>query len=155
MTYNKTNWVDNTNPAINANNLNKIENELEILDDQLNSLEEDYIEEFQKLKVYSTSETIVGIWIDNKPIYRKVLIPYQTQSYAPSTSYTISVDPDIDKIIRWDVLVTGNTNNNQEINKYVIPGRYTKSSNSITIESTATYSTNITHIILEYTKVSS
>ena len=29
--YNKTNWVNNTNPPINAENLNKIENELERL----------------------------------------------------------------------------------------------------------------------------
>ena len=39
MTYNKTNWVNNTNPPISAENLNKIENELESLDSDINIIE--------------------------------------------------------------------------------------------------------------------
>ena len=44
MTYNKTNWVDNTNPAISADNLNKIENELENLDSQMSYLTDNFVE---------------------------------------------------------------------------------------------------------------
>ena len=142
MTYNKTIWENDITP-VSASNMNKIEDKIEALDN-----------ETVELKTYSTTEIAVGTWVDGKTIYRKVFIPYQTQSYAASTSYTINVGSGIDKIIRWDVLTTGNNNNNQEVNKYVIPGRFTKSSNSITIDSTATYSTNVTHVILEYTKTS-
>ncbi len=56
MAYIKTNWENNVTP-INADNLNKIENQLEI-----NSISNDY----------STSETVIGTWI-GKPLYRKVL----------------------------------------------------------------------------------
>ena len=101
--------------------------------------------------VYSTEETVVGEWIDGKPIYRKVYIPFTTKSYTIG-NYSLVIDSGVDKIIRWDILVTGNNNDNQEVNKYVIPTRYTKSTNTLTFECTATYSTNVTHFILEYTK---
>lgn len=57
MAYTKTNWVNNTTP-INATNLNKIENELEALDKDIN---------------YSTTEQVIGTWITGKPLYRKVV----------------------------------------------------------------------------------
>lgn len=67
MAYVKTNWINNTTP-INATNLNKIENELEALDKDIN---------------YSTTEQVIGTWIDGKPIYRKVIT-----GNAPSTDWT-------------------------------------------------------------------
>lgn len=57
MTYVKTEWENGTTP-INADNLNKIENELESLDTS---------------NTYSTTETAVGTWTDGKTIYRKVI----------------------------------------------------------------------------------
>ena len=88
MSYIKTIWENDITP-VSANNMNKIENELESLDN-----------ETVELKTYSTTETAIGTWIDGKTIYRKVFIPYQTQSYAANTSYTINVGSGIDKIIR-------------------------------------------------------
>ena len=105
-----------------------------------------------ELPTYSTEEQVVGTWIDGKPIYRKVYIPFEAKSYA-SGSYTMTLDVPIDKIIRWDVLTTGNSGENQEVNKYIVPGRYTKISNQISLDcNISSYNTNITHVILEYTK---
>lgn len=39
MAYTKTSWSNDTAPAINASNLNKIENELEYLDNLVNNVE--------------------------------------------------------------------------------------------------------------------
>lgn len=59
MSYTKTNWenLPSTNTPLNANNLNKIENELSALDNNVS---------------YSMAETRIGTWIDGKPLYRKV-----------------------------------------------------------------------------------
>lgn len=56
--YSKTTWTNSSAPAINADNLNKIENGIEAC---------------SKATVYSTTEQVVGTWIDGKPIYRKAL----------------------------------------------------------------------------------
>lgn len=105
-----------------------------------------------ELPTYSTEEQQIGTWIDGKPIYRKVYIPFEAKSYT-SGSYTVTLDVPIGTIIRWDVLTTGNNNENQEVNKYIVPGRYSKTPNQISLEcNTSSYVTNITYIILEYTK---
>lgn len=51
-------WDENI--PVTANNLNEMQN---ILNDNISE---------NVLDKYSTNETIIGIWIDNKPIYRKV-----------------------------------------------------------------------------------
>lgn len=101
---------------------------------------------------YSTTEKKIGTWIDGKPIYRKALNPYGTKSYATSEVNTINIGVNVDTLIRFDVMTVGNSSANREVNKYVIPGRYTKSSQTVTIECTTNYGTNATYIILEYTK---
>ena len=102
--------------------------------------------------MYSTTERKVGAWIDGKPIYRKVYNPFGTKDYAQGTTYDFAVDSGIDKIIRFDVLTTGNSNNNQEVNRFIVPYRYDKSANKVYIEALNRYQTNTTHVILEYTK---
>lgn len=60
MAYTKTIWEDlpSTNTPLNATNLNKIENELSALDQSTD---------------YSSTEKVIGSWIDGKSIYRKVI----------------------------------------------------------------------------------
>ena len=59
MSYTKTTWVNNSSPKINATNLNNIENQLEKISNGLD---------------YSTTEIDTGKkWINNKPIYKKVV----------------------------------------------------------------------------------
>ena len=62
MAYTKTTWVNGETP-INADNLNKIENQLETNTNDINAL-----------NTYSTSEQRIGTWIDGKPLYRKVIV---------------------------------------------------------------------------------
>ena len=71
MSYVKTNWVNNTTP-LNASNLNKIEDELEILDENI---------------TYSTTEQVVGATEDDKPIYRSRIV-YSVNT--GSTSHDVS-----------------------------------------------------------------
>lgn len=90
MDYEKTNWIDNKTP-INAKNLNKIENGIasvakrmdeivinnkEIEDKTKNTYSANIIdkllEEATPTEVYSTTETKIGTWIDEKPVYEKV-----------------------------------------------------------------------------------
>ena len=66
----KINFVNNTTPALNATNLNKLQQNIE---EELNEITPKF--------EYSTTETVVGKWIDNKPIYRKVI---HVNSLTPS-----------------------------------------------------------------------
>lgn len=56
---NKINFVNNNQPAINATNLNQMQTNIE------NAIDESF--------ECSTSEKKIGKWIDNKPIYRKII----------------------------------------------------------------------------------
>ena len=52
----KINFVNNSQPYLSAENLNQLQTNIE------NAIDN-----------YSTTETVIGKWIDNKPIYRKVI----------------------------------------------------------------------------------
>ena len=108
----KINFINNSEPAINATNLNKLQDNTEdaiqevqdVVDDlDTNKLDKasvkdtyntsatdtyccDYI---NGLETYSTDETRVGTWIDGKPIYRKVLTGTLPVG-AGSNSFTLS-----------------------------------------------------------------
>ena len=59
-------------------------------------------------QIYSTDETVIGTWIDGKPIYRKVVTLSTTvtiDSRAPSISHGIS---NIDRTISCRAFNTGN-----------------------------------------------
>ena len=46
---------------------------------------------------YSTSERIIGEWIDGKPLYERTLI-YQNASASSSSEYSIDISTDISNI---------------------------------------------------------
>ena len=84
----KINFINNSVPAVNATNLNKMQDNAE---DAINELQEEQNDKIKTTKTtsntdtyscnyindfceYSTSETKTNkVWIDNKPIYRKVI----------------------------------------------------------------------------------
>lgn len=71
--------VDNTNTSFEGNNVQEV---LEEIDGRLNS--------------YSTTEKVIGTWIDGKPLYQKTL----TGTYSSSQNVDISVaDLDIETIM--------------------------------------------------------
>lgn len=92
----KINFINDTTPALNATNLNKLQQNVEdaiqevqdIADDlDTNKLDKTSVKDAYStsatytyscnyvngLETYSTDETRIGTWVDNKPIYRKVL----------------------------------------------------------------------------------
>jgi len=80
--YNKQTWIDGTSIA-NAERLNHIEDG--IYDNSLDN-------------VYSTSETDTGkVWIDGKPIYRKVIT--NTTPESGSVSKTIGTISNIESLV--------------------------------------------------------
>ena len=141
MAYTKTNWVNNTTP-INATNLNKIEDELEILDKNIN---------------YSTTEQVIGTWIDNKPLYRKVIThTYSSGSTSGSKSSGLSnldyieVNCVIKKLTSttdWEKPYSSGSALDDWIRVF-----YRNSTNTIEIRSSSFANDVDLYIILEYTK---
>jgi hypothetical protein len=110
--------------------------------------------------VYNTDETVIGQWIDGKPIYRKV---YTNLSFNSSKMVSISLTTlNVDKIIRCDGWIT----RDGYANIYPISHpqemvQYTKnvavdSSFNLTVTLGSGYSDvsvfKISHLIFEYTK---
>ena len=56
---NKINFVNNSEPALSAETLNQMQNNIE--------------EAIEKKQNYSTEEQVIGTWIDGKPLYRKTI----------------------------------------------------------------------------------
>lgn len=72
MAYTKTNWSNDNAPAINEENLNKIEDG--IFDAHTKNDEQDNkINEINSINEYSGQEKIVGKWTNGKNIYRKTI----------------------------------------------------------------------------------
>lgn len=151
MAYTKTNWINDSVPAINAGNLNKIEQGIydnsvateentsnignidnlatQNKSDLVNAINEVNQNDINK-STYSTSEQVIGKWTNGKPIYRKVVTGTVPKSdYYPTVATGIT---NLDKVISISaVLAYGN---NRE---YFSSTRYTyyldKGDNKITI----------------------
>lgn len=139
MAYRQHTWIDGSAPALSALNLNEMEEGLAVSVASTN---------------YSTTEQVIGTWIDGKPLYRKV-IAVETSTVTHNANTTINVPLSslpVGKIVRFDCLLTGNNTVNQEVNKYIVPERYDRTNDRLTLYCEATYSTNSIHVILEYTK---
>lgn len=113
--------------------------------------------DIENLQTYSTSEVNTGkVWIDNKPIYRKII----TYTYSQGST-TGSVNSELSNLsyINIKAMVHKDTNDNdwEPIPYYSSSSDwcrlfYRSSSNTIQIRSSATSSTFYLYIILEYTK---
>lgn len=90
MAYTKTNWINDSVPAINAGNLNKIEQgiydnsvaieentnnigDIDNLTTKNNSNVVEAINEVNNKFNYSTEEQVIGKWRDGKSLYRKTI----------------------------------------------------------------------------------
>ena len=117
MAYNKTNWqnLPSTNTPISANNLNKIENGIydnSLKADQVGDLTQltttekstlvgainENNSQITNLNTYSTTEQVIGTWIDDKPIYRQCVY---VSSFPNATSVIIDLSSsNIDYLIK-------------------------------------------------------
>lgn len=90
----KINFINNSVPALNSTNLNKLQDNVEdaMKSERTSSNTDTYSCNYiNECKTYSTNETLTGeTWIDGKPIYRKV-IEYTGEIQASTwTSISIS-----------------------------------------------------------------
>ena len=118
--------------------------------DNLNDLQDNVEDAINLVSDYSTIETVVGTWIDDRPIYRKVL----TGTTSNTTDTTIDNITNLDKIIS----ATGGILASNYINPI---GIYTDNNNWITIFGhydvvgllyTDNYKNSEYYCIIEYTK---
>lgn len=112
-------------------------------------------EKIDKLTTYSTSEQVVGKWIDEKPVYRKIITGSLTKSGA--STVTSLLDIGYDTITKLDI-ITKNTDpitsqyyssTTSNIRCYIVPA-----SKQLKVEIGSAYPTvPLDYIItLEYTK---
>lgn len=136
MSYIKTEWHNDSVPAINEGNLNKIEqgiydadersinNETNIGDlTQLNTTNKsnivNAINEVNQNDInkgtYSTTEQKIGIWLDGKPIYKKTIV---VNSLTGSAAFY--TDTSIDNIVNIYGLATysNNDKNKHQLGAY-------------------------------------
>lgn len=111
------NLVNGTNIIIeeNGDNIN-----MNLSSTYNTNLQQEINDSFKENNIYSTDETIIGTWIDGKPIYRKVIA--RNESITNGTSITVS-SLNIDEVIK-----IGSINQNQSSN-FKFFGSYYDSSN--------------------------
>ena len=118
MAYTKTNWINGQTP-INATNLNHIEDGIEAALEKTSvkttatqsdsdTYSCDYI---NGLNTYSTTEQVVGKWIDGKPIYRKFI---QTTNVT-FDNYTMLALDNNTNLISYEAYIR---RNNNRLDKY-------------------------------------
>ena len=165
MTYIKTEWKNDSVPAINATNLNKIEegiyqahqnieniklpeiqNEESVGTDKVYSC--DYI---NKLNTYLPKEHVIGTWVNGKPIYRRV-IDIDTITLVNGTNTIEHGISNLEAVVKMDMMLRY-TNENW-YHTWDSYGTITVGYNIISIDVSAGTSNtfNDGHIILEYTK---
>lgn len=101
---------------------------------------------------YSTTETVVGIWINNKPIYRKVINFTNT-----STNWqTIDTITNMDEVVTLKGYVYDGGNNKTAIPSYGTDSVkfYITSAGAVNKQATSYYQNKTGVLILEYTKTS-
>ena len=107
MAYSKVDWTNSpsTTTPINASNLNKMDNQIQLNDTNITNLDERIttaegdIETLEGINEYSTTEQVIGKWYNGKPLYRKI---YEVASLPNNTAmniaYNISNLEDVVKI---------------------------------------------------------
>ena len=134
--------------------------------DNLNDLQDNVEEAINLVSNYSTEEKVIGTWIDNRPLYRKVIStgtwiddrPIYRKVLTGTTSNT--TDTTIDNITNLDKIIsaTGGILASNYINPI---GIYTDNNNWITIFGhydvvgllyTDNYKNSEYYCIIEYTK---
>lgn len=145
------NLVNGTNVVIeeNGDNIN-----LNLSSAYTNNLEQNITDSFKNNNIYSETETVIGKWIDNKPIYRKVL----TGTLPTGSGENVFTVPNA-KIINFNGIIKSTYNqwwpipaiyseDNYRIYTYISLDR-----TQLKVDCGSYFSTNSQYeIIIEYTK---
>jgi hypothetical protein len=133
---------------VSASDMNQIKTGVNTNESNIGALETSFTDSV----TYSTTETVIGTWIDGKPIYRKVITETCSGGTTISINHNIS---NLNEVISLEYFTFNNTNKNTDIPHN---GSNTLSINRIT---TTTINGSIStgydsgwqlKIILEYTK---
>lgn len=114
-------------------------------------------EAINQLSVYSANETVVGKWIDDKPIYRKVLTGTWGQITAGSWNQVDIPFPNLERLIKIDAIDIMESGGNQQpflfdsADNYKSQAFYYQGNIRIRCNN-ASQSNCPYHIIVEYTK---
>lgn len=109
--------------------------------------------EVAKKNVYSTDETIIGTWINNKPIYRKVVTYVGNDSEKTISTGISNMDVCVNaygvaKMSGDSIYLPMNFYNNGGWNSFHI----TNNGETITYQRGSSYETIDMHFVIEYTK---
>jgi hypothetical protein len=149
----KINFQNNTSPYINDINLNQMQDNIEnAIGDAIEEIKQEVLD----AEMYSTSEIKTNkIWIDGKPIYRKV---YNTTTVAGNNNISISnISSNIESIIKMDGFIIQSSGNITSLSYYYTSNDwcnlyYSANSDNIIIRCGTTASFGNTYLIVEYTK---
>lgn len=131
--------LPDTSTPLNAENLNNNFNELN-----------DSIEELKESNVYSEEEQVIGIWLNGKPLYRKIY-----SGKAPDLMNTVAYLNNINMIyVRgWLALPTGTQ---QMVGGYIDNVNYSdvvlSAENELKLYVSSAWRNSSYNLILEYTK---
>ena len=156
---NKINFqnLPNTTTPVNATNLNQVQTNVENAINSVDTAVTNLQTEVNTKSTYSTTETVIGTWIDGKPIYRKVIdIGNLPNNDYKDVAHNINNIRDFTKI---DAIINTGTGYYYSLNMRgtsvmfadnttVIRADTTK----IQIGTTGNYSAQSGYAILEYTK---
>lgn len=124
----KINFVNNSAPDLSAETLNQMQNNIE--------------EAIEEKHAYSTEEREVGTWIDEKPLYRKV-VSVNTPSSSPVR---------IGQIANLETLVYGCILFQHEGGTFCTPNSVYAFGENVDIEHNKLPTASNIKVILEYTK---
>lgn len=176
----KIDFINNQQPALNATNLNKLqdntEDAIQEVQDVANDLDTNKLDKtsvkdvystsatdtyscnyVNGLETYSTSETRVGTWIDGKPIYRKV---FNTGGVNGGETARLGTIDNLDTVISvkgfsyyntlWTPIPRTHPSNNIYQNNVYID---TNDSNSVKVGCGSSALITKGHVIVDYTKI--
>ena len=101
---------------------------------------------------YSTDEKRIGTWVNNKPLYRRVISI--NKSYSTGTDNNITTLPDTDVFVRADAFLIWSDGSKQMICSSGADddSLYVSNKDELKFFNHSGYSINIKYAILEYTK---
>ena len=151
-----------TNDQITAQNFKDFYTEIR---PYLNGNVPTFANTFSKSELYSTDETLIGKWVDNKPLYQKVI---DATSYSLENKGSITIQTgltNVDNLISIEGLIWHDgsqywrgmphvQDNSPDLNS--TPFQFNKASGNIMVftrNSTNASAFSLTYIILKYTKV--
>lgn len=121
------------------------------------NLQQEINDSFKENNIYSTTETVIGTWIDGKPIYRKVIQYNKTSNGQVDLNLSTYGIENVENIwLNQNSFIKTNNNEWKAVNTYESDSYFTfctfSSANSFRLSSNSSYAQGLWNLIIEYTK---